>query len=201
MADQSAEECLVQPVHVLERVDHREARFGAEVHGGVAVRQVQIDQDRRPAGSSCASAVATLVATVVVPTPPFAPMKAKTSPLVLGAVDVVTRVTAAERSGAVTGAVRNSVTPARMASSISAGSSERRYDHDAGGGVLTPKHADRRGKRRPVAHVQDDERRLRSAGLSQRGQLFNLADRHAEPARLHQLFELPVPRSCERRCQ
>ena len=40
-----------------------------------------------------------------------------------GASSAVTRVTAAVRSGAVTGAVRNSVTPARMASSISAGSS------------------------------------------------------------------------------
>ena len=47
VTDQPAEERLVQPVHVLERVDHREPRFGSEVDRSVAVGQVQIDQDRR----------------------------------------------------------------------------------------------------------------------------------------------------------
>ena len=122
VADEPGEKGLVQPMHVLERVDDREARLRAEIDGGVAVGQVQIDESVEPR-SLWDSAVATLVATVVVPTPPLAPMNAKTSPIVLGACAVVTRPTAALSSGAVTGAVRNSVTPARIASSISAGSS------------------------------------------------------------------------------
>ena len=44
--DQAAEERLVEPVGVLERVDDGEPRLGAEEHRRVAVRQVQIDQQR-----------------------------------------------------------------------------------------------------------------------------------------------------------
>ena len=79
MHDQPVEERLVEPVRVLERVDDREARLDAEEHGGIAVGDVQIDEQRRLSGELSASAVATLTATVVVPTPPFAPTKAKTS--------------------------------------------------------------------------------------------------------------------------
>ena len=44
--DQVPEERLVEPVRVLERVDDRESRLGAEEHGGIAVGHVQIDEQR-----------------------------------------------------------------------------------------------------------------------------------------------------------
>ena len=67
--------------------------------------------------------------------------------------------------------------------------------------MLTPEHADGRRQRRTIAHVEDDERRLRGGGLGEIGQLLDLAERDAQTTRLHQLFELPVPGSCERRGQ
>ena len=54
MADQAVEERLVEPMDVLERVDHREARLGAEEDRGIAVGEVQIDR----AASSRATAPA-----------------------------------------------------------------------------------------------------------------------------------------------
>ena len=44
--DQVAEERLVEPMRVLQRVDDREPRLGAEEHRRVAVGHVQVDQQR-----------------------------------------------------------------------------------------------------------------------------------------------------------
>ena len=44
--DQAAEERLVEPVGVLERIDDREARLGAKEHRRVAVGHVQVDEER-----------------------------------------------------------------------------------------------------------------------------------------------------------
>ena len=74
--DEAPEERLVEAVGVLQRIDDREARLGAKKHRRVAVGDVQIDEQRLLPGSSFASAVATLTATVVVPTPPLAPTNA-----------------------------------------------------------------------------------------------------------------------------
>jgi len=69
-------------------------------------------------------AVATLTATVVVPTPPLAPTNANTSAFTAGAGRcAISRAMAASSSAADTGSVTNSFTPERMASSSSDGSS------------------------------------------------------------------------------
>ena len=52
-----------------------------------------------------------------------------------------------------------------------------------------------------IADVEKDERRLGGARLSKRGQFFQLANGDSETASLHQLFELTVPGSYERRGQ
>ena len=45
--DEAAEVRGVEPVDVLERVEHRESRLAAEEHRGVAAGDVQVDQQRR----------------------------------------------------------------------------------------------------------------------------------------------------------
>ena len=45
---------------------------------------------------------------------------------------------------------------------------------------------------RTVAHVEDDERGLSRSRLGQGGQFLDFADGDAQPARLHQLFELSI---------
>ena len=67
--------------------------------------------------------------------------------------------------------------------------------------MLPPEHGDGGRERRTIADVENDERRLRGARLSQCGKLFQLADGHTETACLHQLFELAVLGSYERRGQ
>jgi hypothetical protein len=59
---------------------------------------------------------------VVVPTPPLAPMNAKIWPCTLDGRAELTRSTAAFTSTALSGSETHSVTPARIASSISPGS-------------------------------------------------------------------------------
>ncbi len=76
----------------------------------------------RSSSTACASAVATLTAIVVVPTPPLAPTNAKIWPWTLDGLAELTRSTAAFSSTALIGSETHSVTPARIASSISAGS-------------------------------------------------------------------------------
>ena len=46
--DEALEEGVVEAVDVVERVDHREAGFDAEEDGGVAMREVQVDEQRPP---------------------------------------------------------------------------------------------------------------------------------------------------------
>ena len=76
----------------------------------------------RSSSTACANAVATFTAIVVVPTPPLAPMNAYTCPWTTAGLDEVTRSSAAFSSVALTGLEIHSLTPARMASSISTGS-------------------------------------------------------------------------------
>ena len=80
LTHEALEERGVEPVGVLQRVGDGEPRLGAEVDGGIAVGEVQVHQQRRCPARMRASSVATLTAAVVVPTPPFAPRNAKTSP-------------------------------------------------------------------------------------------------------------------------
>jgi hypothetical protein len=72
---------------------------------------------------SALSAVAMLTAVVVAPTPPFAPRKAKTCPGAEEARSERSRVIADWMSPSVTGSARHSLTPARIASRMSEGSS------------------------------------------------------------------------------
>jgi hypothetical protein len=72
---------------------------------------------------SFVSTVATLTAVVVVPTPPLAPTNAKTGPPATGARCPSSRVIAASNSACFSGWTTYSLTPARIPSSISAGSS------------------------------------------------------------------------------
>ena len=48
--DQALQIGLVQPIDVFECVEHRETRLDAEKHGGVAMGQVQVNQQRRLLG-------------------------------------------------------------------------------------------------------------------------------------------------------
>ena len=75
----------------------------------------------RPA-DSFASDVATLTAIVVVPTPPLAPTNANTAPAAAIVRCPRRRFTAALNSACASGSAMHSFTPARIASSISAGS-------------------------------------------------------------------------------
>ena len=80
MHDEALQELRVEPVHVLERVEHENRGIGAKEDGRIADRPGADRSAACAAGESFASAVATLTAVVVVPTPPLAPTKAKTGP-------------------------------------------------------------------------------------------------------------------------
>ena len=54
--DEALQERGIEPVHVLERVEHRETRVDAEEHRRVAVGEVQIDQQRASTGDIFAAA-------------------------------------------------------------------------------------------------------------------------------------------------
>ena len=116
------EERLVHLVHVLERVEHREARLGAQEQRGVAVRHVQVDEQRVRPGASWPAPPRCSRPACVVPTPPLAPTNASTWPARLALF--------AQRPGGarlrratcgVIGSARHSFTPARIASSMNAG--------------------------------------------------------------------------------
>ena len=70
-----------------------------------------------------ASAVATFTASVVVPTPPFAPTNANTWPPTGALRCAITREMAPPSCSAVSGSATHSFTPERIASRISAGGS------------------------------------------------------------------------------
>ena len=107
-------------MHVLERIDHRESRLDAEQERRVAMCEVQVD-DEHIGLAARASIVAVFTDTVVVPTPPLAPTNANTCPACCGWLpEFSNRLT--ERVG-VSGSCTHSFTPARIASSISRGSS------------------------------------------------------------------------------
>ena len=126
------------------------------------------------------------------PTPPLAPTKANTSPVSSAAVARRDAVDRGLQLGGVSGAVRNSVTPARIASSISAGSSVAGDDHDAGRRMLPAQHADGRRHASAVAHVEDDDVGLRRAGCARAASSSSLQQRDAHAARLQQLLELTI---------
>ena len=96
-------------MQVLERVEQRESRIGAETSSVGPF-------------PSFVSAVATLTAVVVVPTPPLAPMNANTDPAAACTRCPSSRAIAASNSACFSGCEMYSVTPARIPSSINAGS-------------------------------------------------------------------------------
>ena len=75
-------------------------------------------------GSVRLSSVATFTAAVVVPTPPLAPTNAKTLPAAVGVRCDSSLRTAVSSSVADSGSATHSFTPARIASSTTAGSSD-----------------------------------------------------------------------------
>ena len=99
------------------------------VNRGSAPKNVPVSPDDRfksissTSPLSCASACARLTAIVVAPTPPLAPTIAKTLPP-LGAACCSRRLIADSTLSCVTGSGTHSFTPARIASSINAGSSD-----------------------------------------------------------------------------
>ena len=163
---EAAEERRIETLHVLEGVEHGEPRLGAKEHRRVTAGEIQIDQQRR-SWLGTASAVATLTAMVVAPTPPFAPTKAKVSPCTAGARLPTSRLMAACSSGTDNGSVTNSLTPARIASSISAGSSFAATSSTPVVGMIPLQCRD--SGRKPVlsAEVQDQHVGLRAARLGE----------------------------------
>ena len=82
--DEALEERLVEPVRVLHRVGHGEPRLGAQEDRRVAVGQVEVHQQRALVVALPARAPSRRSPrSVVVPTPPLAPMKAKIWPCTL----------------------------------------------------------------------------------------------------------------------
>ena len=114
-----------------------------------------------------------MTATVVAPTPPFAPTNANTWPVAAGVIGrcAFSLEMAAPISVTLTGSVTTSFTPARIASSSSAGSIRRRHDDHAGRRMLPLEQRQCRGKMGLVAQIEDENIGLRRAGLRQRREL------------------------------
>ena len=110
-------------------------------------------------------------AIVVVPTPPLAPMNANICPWTAVTCADVTRSMAALSSAAVTGLATHSLTPARMASSISAGSSRAATMMTPVVGCWRSKRGQRRRQRVRIPHVQHDTSGCAAAGCAKREQV------------------------------
>ena len=111
-------ELLVEPVQVVERIQHRVAAAHAEEQRDLAEARLQIDDQRRAASSGRAISTAQFTASVVVPAPPLAPKNTIVVACVLvdGAearrADV--RRIASSKVSAGGGHAKNSLAPARI---------------------------------------------------------------------------------------
>ena len=173
---------------VLERVDDREPRLGAEEHRGVAVREVQVDEQQRPAAAALelgrdvhrhrGRADAALGADEREHLP-------GRDRLLVGQ----TRLIAVSSSAACIGSARHSFTPARIASSIS-GIERRRDDHTGVVGCWRLRVASAAGK--PAsAHVDDHDVGLVRGGMRQHRELAHRQLVAAQVDRPEQALKLP----------
>ena len=164
-----AEERLVEAMGVLERVDHREPRLDAEKHRGIAAGLVQVDQQRLDRVATFRAPSRRSRPRVVVPTPPLAPTKREDLAGHRAAVALLGRRARSplrDRSS-VTGSATNSLTPARIASSISAGSSGAATRIDDGHGwMLALVDRDRRRELRLCREGRRPTVRLRASALA-----------------------------------
>ena len=121
--DQALQELGVEAIHVLERVEQRESRIRAEEDCRIAVGQVQVDEQRRALDRGT-STVATLTAVVVVPRRLSHRRRQRPDRQDLRALTEETGNRRIEVGRPRLGLASTSLTPARIPSSINAGSSD-----------------------------------------------------------------------------
>ena len=199
LGDQLLQEVLVEPVQVLDRVEHGEARPHAEKERHLAEAgfrsTITVGRLVRRASST-----AQLTATVVVPAPPLAPRNACVThgglaPALAASRRAAVRRTAPWNDSSVARAAadpstafqgKNSLAPARIAWRISSGSGAAAMTKIARLALLGAEPLDRRHPRRGVgADVDDHQIRRRPFGAAS----LDDADRHA--ARAKQVRDLP----------
>ncbi len=169
--DQALQELGVEPMHVLERVEQRESRIGAEEDGRIAVGQVQVDEQRR-ALRQLRQHGRDVDRRGGRATPPFAPTKAKTGPpATWRCADRARRVIAASKSACRSGSARTSVTPARIPSSINAGSSEEASSMTLVAGCCRFSAVSVEGSLTAAADIDQKDIRLRRSRIEQRAEI------------------------------
>ena len=147
-------------------------------------------------GATFASAVATFTAVVVVPTPPLAPTNANTSPLLPPATRDARRGarSPARAPSGVIGSCRNSVAPARIASSRTVGSDSEATTRNPTSRVLALHRRHRRRDGARAARVHDDDVRRLGRRVRQSSQLGRAPPRRAHAARAQELLQLAIER-------